>query len=49
MIRRTDPMILKEDPGTFQKIGQYLSRPEYKFQSKHTSAGVFYWVKLKGR
>lgn len=37
----------KEDEGTFRKIGNYLSRPEYKFQSKHTNAGVLYWVKRK--
>ena len=34
----------KEDEGTFRKIGNYLSRPEYKFQSKHTNAGTLYWV-----
>ena len=37
----------KEDEGTFRKIGNYLSRPEYKFQSKHTNAGALYWVKRK--
>lgn len=37
----------KEDTGSFQKIGSYLNRPEYKFQSKHTTAGNFYWVKVK--
>ena len=36
----------KEDPGTFQKIGHFLSRPEYKFQSKHSATGVLYWVKM---
>jgi predicted P-loop ATPase len=35
----------KEESTTFQKIGNYLSRPEYKFQSKHTTAGTLYWVK----
>ena len=34
----------KEEPNSFQKIGNYLSRPEYKFQSKHTNAGALYWV-----
>ena len=38
----------KEDPSTYQKIGQYLSRPQYRFQSKHTTQGVKYWVKLRG-
>ena len=37
----------KEDTGSFQKIGNYLNRPEYKFQSKHTTAGNFYWVKVR--
>jgi hypothetical protein len=37
----------KEDEGTFRKIGNYLSRPEYKFQSKHTNAGTLYWVMRK--
>jgi hypothetical protein len=31
--------------GTFRKIGNYLNRPEYKFQSKHTTSGILYWVK----
>ena len=37
----------KEDEGTFRKIGNYLNRPEYKFQSKHTNAGALYWVMRK--
>jgi hypothetical protein len=37
----------KEEPSTFQKIGNYLNRPEYKFQSKHTTAGVKYFVKKR--
>ncbi len=37
----------KEDTGSFQKIGNYLNRPEYKFQCKHTMTGNFYWVKVK--
>ena len=39
----------KEDSGTFQKIGHYLSRPEYKFQSKHTTTGTMYWVRMRIR
>ena len=35
----------KEDDKTFQKIGNYLSRPEYKFHSKHSNVGTLYWVK----
>lgn len=38
----------KEDPSTYQKIGQYLSRPQYRFQSKHTTQGTKYWVKVRG-
>ena len=37
----------KEEASTFQKIGNYLSRPEYKFQSKHATSGTLYWVKRK--
>ena len=37
----------KEDAGSFQKIGNYLNRPEYKFQSRHSMDGNYYWVKLK--
>ena len=37
----------KEDAGSFQKIGSYLNRPEYKFQSRHAMDGNYYWVKLK--
>ena len=32
---------------TFQKIGNYLNRPEYNFQSKHTVSGVLYLVKCR--
>ena len=37
----------KEDTANFRKIGNYLSRPEYKFQSKHTMNGTLYWVKMR--
>ena len=37
----------KEDTLAFQKIGNYLNRPEYKFQSRHTRNGVQYWVKMR--
>ena len=37
----------KEDTGSFQKIGNYLNRPEYRFQSRHATDGNYYWVKLK--
>ena len=34
-----------EDEGTLIKIGQYLSRPEYKFESARRNFGSVYWVK----
>ena len=37
----------KEEDGTFVKIGSYLNRPEYKFQSKHTMSGTQYWIKIR--
>ena len=33
------------DGGTLVKIGQFLSRPEYKFESARKTSGWFYWVK----
>ena len=35
----------KPDDGTLVKIGQFLSRPEYKFESERKSHGWCYWVK----
>ena len=37
----------KEEEGTFRKIGNYLNRPEYKFESKRMTAGVQYLVKMR--
>jgi len=37
----------KEEPNSYQKIGNYLNRPEYKFQSKHIVSGTLYWVKKR--
>lgn len=37
----------KEDDTSFQKIGGILSRPDYKFESKRSSHGMLYFVKLK--
>ena len=37
----------KEEENSFQKIGNYLNRPEYKFQSKHSTSGNYYWVKVR--
>ena len=33
------------DDGTLVKIGQFLSRPEYKFESERKTRGWFYWIK----
>ena len=33
------------DAGTLVKIGQFLSRPEYKFESERKTSGWMYWVK----
>lgn len=33
------------DEGTLVKIGQYLSRPEYRFESERKTRGWVYWVK----
>lgn len=35
----------QEDEGTFEKIGRFLSRPEYKFESNRTKKGMAYLVK----
>ena len=37
----------KEDTTAFQKIGSYLRRPEYKFQSRHTNNGTLYLIKRR--
>ena len=35
----------KEDEGALIKIGNYMSRPEYKFESRRKTTGFEYWVK----
>ena len=35
------------DEGSLVKIGQYLNRPEYKFESERKTSGWTYWVKEK--
>ena len=37
----------QEDPTSFQKIGSYLKRPEYRFEAHRTSDGMQYRVVLK--
>ena len=37
----------KEEPSSFKAMGSYLSRPEYKFKSKHSKEGIMYWVKKR--
>ena len=34
-----------EDEGSYIKIGNYLNRPECKFESERKSFGMVYWVK----
>ena len=34
-----------EDEGCYIKIGNFLSRPEYKFESERKSSGMVYWMK----
>ena len=34
-----------EDEGSYIKIGNFLSRPEYKFESDRRSSGMIYWVR----
>ena len=36
-----------EDEGSYVRIGNYLSRPEYKFESQRKTSGMVYWVKLR--
>ena len=34
-----------EDDGSYIRIGNFLSRPEYKFENDRRSFGMVYWVK----
>lgn len=34
-----------EDEGSYIKIGNFLSRPECKFENDRKSFGMVYWVK----
>ena len=36
-----------EDGGCYIRIGNFLSRPEYKFESDRKASGMVYWVKEK--
>ena len=35
----------QEDESSYVKIGNFLSRPEYKFVSERKTSGMVYWVK----
>ena len=35
----------QEDETSYVKIGHYLNRPEYKFESERKTSGMVYWVK----
>ena len=37
----------KEEPGTLEKIGNFLNRPEYKFESRRPHSGTEYYVVVK--
>ena len=34
-----------EDEGSYIKIGNFLSRPECKFENERKSFGMVYWIK----
>ena len=44
-LKETFKSAYKPDSGTLVRIGQFLSRPEYKFESERKSRGWCYWVK----
>ncbi|MBQ7512505.1 MAG: hypothetical protein IJU11_07150 [Prevotella sp.] len=44
-LKQTFRSAYKEEPGTFEKIGNFLNRPEYKFDSRRRKTGVEYCVK----
>ena len=37
----------KEEASSLQRIGSFLNRPEYKFESKRLASGIQYWVKMR--
>ena len=37
---------IQPDDGTLVKIGQFMSRPEYKFERDRCARGWTYWVKV---
>ena len=43
-LKQTFRSSYKEEPGTFEKIGNFLNRPEYKFQSRRPHTGTEYFV-----
>jgi hypothetical protein len=34
-----------EDDGSYVRIGSFLNRPEYKFESIRRASGMVYWVR----
>ena len=32
------------DPSAIRKLGNFMNRPEYKFESRRRSGGMEYWV-----
>ena len=43
-LKQAFPTAYKEEPGTFEKIGNYLNRPDYKFESRRRTHGMEYLV-----
>lgn len=37
----------REEPGSFNKIGSCLNRPDNRFKKERKTAGMVYWVKLR--
>ena len=44
-LKETFRSAYQPDEGTLIRIGQFLSRPEYKFESERRTSGWHYWVK----
>jgi hypothetical protein len=37
----------QEDDGIYVRIGSFLNRPEYRFESNRRPSGMVYWVREK--
>ena len=43
-LKKTYRAAYQEDEGCYIRIGNFLSRPEYKFESERKTSGMVYWV-----